>query len=223
MPSCVPSMRSGAAWCAKPARPLIKNCLLQYCLLLGLAVLVGAAGQVGAQEEKPAGPIPSFAELEAAGARVGEIRIVPQDMFDLSDPRESSGFYRFANKLHINTRKSVVQRQLLFETGQPVSLRLIEETERELRRNHYFYDVLIRPIAVRDGVVDIEVKTRDTWSLDLGIGASRAGGENTGRLSIKEENLFGTGILLGISYTSDVDRSGTTFELADRNLFGTRG
>jgi hypothetical protein len=216
-------MRSGAAWCAKPAQPLIKNYLLQYCLLLGLAVLAGAAGRAGAQEEKPQGAIPSFAELEAAGARVGEIHIVPQDMFDLADPRESSGFYRFANKLHINTRKSVVQRQLLFETGQPVSLRLIEETERELRRNHYFYDVLIRPIAVRDGVVDIEVKTRDTWSLDLGIGASRAGGENTGRLSIKEENLFGTGILLGISYASDVDRSGTTFELADRNLFGTRG
>jgi len=144
-------------------------------------------------------------------------------MFDLEDPRENGLFYRAANALHINTRVRVVRRQLLFETGEPVSVRLIEETERLLRANHYLYDVTIRPIAVRDGVADIEVKTRDTWSLDLGISASREGGENKGGLSIKEENLFGTGVLLGLSYSSDVDRSGTTFELADRNLFGTRG
>jgi outer membrane protein assembly factor BamA len=144
-------------------------------------------------------------------------------MFDLEDPRENRAFYRFANKLHINTRDNVVRRQLLFETGEPVSVRVIEETERLLRMNHYLYDVTIRPVAVRDGVADIEVKTRDTWSLDVGVSASRAGGENKGGLSIKEENLLGTGILVGVSYSADVDRSGTTFELADRNLFGTRG
>jgi hypothetical protein len=54
------------------------------------------------------------------------------------------------------------------------------------------------------------------------VSASRAGGENKGSLSIKEENLLGTGISVGLSYTSDVDRKGTTFDLADRNLFGSR-
>jgi outer membrane protein assembly factor BamA len=66
------------------------------------------------------------------------------------------------------------------------------------------------------------VKTRDTWSLDLGVSASREGGENKGSLSIKEENLLGTGVSVGLSYTSNVDRRGTTFDLADRNLFGSR-
>ena len=127
------------------------------------------------------------------------------------------------NKLHINTRPEVVRRLLLFQTGEPISVRLIEETERLLRSKHYLYDVIIRPIGLRDGVADVEVKTRDTWSLDIGIGVSRAGGENKGSLSLKEENLLGTGILLGLSYTSDVDRSGTTFEIADTNLLGTRG
>jgi outer membrane protein assembly factor BamA len=125
------------------------------------------------------------------------------------------------NKLHINTRPEVIRRLLLFQKGEPVSVRLIEETERILRSKHYLYDVNIRPIAYRDGVADIEVKTRDTWSLDIGISASREGGENKGRLSLTEENLFGSGIRLGLSYTSDVDRSGTTFEIADSNLFGT--
>jgi len=143
-------------------------------------------------------------------------------MFDTRDPRENKAFYRLANKLHINTRPEVIRNTLLFKTGDRVSVQLIEETERLLRSNDYLYDVRIRPIAYRDGVADIEVVTRDTWSLDLGVGASRAGGHNTGHLSLKEENFLGTGIKLGVGYTSDVDRSGTTFEFGDNNILGSR-
>ena len=151
------------------------------------------------------------------------MRVITQDIFDLSDPRENNALYRLANRLHINTKPEVIRNALLFKSGEPVSLRVIEETERLLRRNGYLYDVSIRPVAYRDGVADIEVRTRDTWSLDIGISASRAGGENTGRLALKEENLLGRGITLGFGYSSDVDRSGTTFEIGDNNLFGTRG
>ncbi len=175
-----------------------------------------------AQEAPAPQRLPSFAELEAAGARIGEIRVVTHDIFDLADPKENNAFYRFANRLHINTRPNVIRRQLLFQSGDPVSVRVIAETERLLRGKHYLYDVSIVPISYRDGVADIEVKTRDTWSLDLSVSVSRSGGENKGRLSLTEDNLFGTGILLGMSYTSDVDRRGTTFQIADTNLFGTR-
>jgi outer membrane protein assembly factor BamA len=71
-------------------------------------------------------------------------------------------------------------------------------------------------------VVDVEVMTRDTWSLDVSASASREGGANKGRISVAEENLLGTGISVGVGYTSDVDRSGTTFNIADPNVFGTR-
>ena len=98
----------------------------------------------------------------------------------------------------------------------------IEETERLLRGYDFLYDVVIRPVAVHDGVVDVEVMTRDTWSLDVSASASREGGANKGRISVAEENLLGTGISVGVGYTSDVDRSGTTFNIADPNVFGTR-
>jgi outer membrane protein assembly factor BamA len=167
--------------------------------------------------------LPTFAELEAAGARIGEIRIAPQDIFDLNDPRENNWLFRLANFLHITTRPEVVRQLLLFKTGEPVSVQKIEETERLLRGNEYFYDVMIRPVAVRDGVADVEVRTRDTWSLDLGVSVSREGGHNKGRVSIAEQNLLGTGISIGMSYSSDVDRTGTSFNVADKNIFGTRG
>jgi hemolysin activation/secretion protein len=211
-------MKSGAAWCAKPARPSIR-----HRLIVLLAVLAGAVGTALAQNPPEGQPIPSFAELEAAGARVGEIRVVTQDIFDLDDPSENNWLFRLANRLHIETRPEVIRRLLLFKTGDPVTVRVMEETDRLLRAQHFLYEVSIRPVAYRDGVADIEVRTRDTWSLDIGFSASRQGGENKGGVSINEENLLGTGITLGLSYTSDVDRTGTAFNIADTNVFGTRG
>ena len=61
--------------------------------------------------------MPTFAELQTAGARIGEIRVITGDIFDLNDPRENNWFFRLANKLHFNTRPDVIRRALLFESG----------------------------------------------------------------------------------------------------------
>ena len=57
--------------------------------------------------------MPGFAEVEAAGARIGEVRVITQDIFDLNDPRENNALYRLANRLHINTRPDVVRHALV--------------------------------------------------------------------------------------------------------------
>ena len=165
---------------------------------------------------------PSFAELEAAGAVIGKILIQPHDIFDPGDPRENNALFRLANTLHATTRPSVIERDVLFKPGDRVSVRIIDETERLLRTNRYLHDVQIRPVNYRDGVVDIEVITRDTWSLDPGLSASRAGGANAGRVSLREYNLMGSGISAGISYSSNVDRAGTEVGFSDNHLFGNR-
>src|SRR6266850_4430534 len=189
---------------------------------LPVLIMAFAAASVPAMADQPdqQTAIPSFAELEHAGAVVGEIRVDAQDIFDLDDPKESNVFFRIANKLHISTRPGVIRRMLLFKSGEPVSVRLIEETERLLRSNRYLYDVSIRPVAYHDGVVDIDVKTRDTWSLNPGLSYGRAGGANSTGAGLKEENLLGTGTSLGVSRSSTVDRSGTEFQISQSHAFG---
>lgn len=188
------------------------------CLCVALALAVAPAI---AQERGGSGAIPSFQQLEAAGAVIGEIRINNQDVFDLNDPKESNAFYRIANALHIHTRPGVVRRALLFKSGEPVSVRLIEETERLLRSNGNLYDVRIRPVAYRDGVVDIEVTTRDTWSLDPALKFSRQGGVNSSGFGLKETNLLGTGATVGLTRESEVDRKGSEFSIGHPRLFGS--
>ena len=185
--------------------------------VLALALATHAASQT--QDDQA--PVPSFAELEAAGAVIGEIRVVTEDIFDSSDPQEDYLLFGWANALHIQTRPNVIQRALLFKPGDVVSVRVIEETERILRSNNYLYDVKFRPIAYHDGVVDIEVMTRDTWSIDFGLRASRSGGANTGGFAITDRNLLGTGTTLSLGRSSTVDRSGNQFQFANDRAFGT--
>ncbi len=173
-----------------------------------------------AAETRTADKLPSFAELQAAGAIVGEVRIVVNDIFDLDDPDENNFLFRLANKLHIRTKPGVIERSLLFNSGEPLSVQKIAESERLLRSNRFFYDVKIRPIAYHDGIVDIEVQTRDTWTIEPGVRFTRAGGSNSTGLTIREGNLLGTGTSIGYATSSDVDRNGTEFSLAQDHIFG---
>ena len=193
--------------------------LFVHCLLTMLMVFASIVPAMAEQADQQ-NAVPGFAELQDAGALVGEIRVIVDDIFDLNDPKEDNALFRLANKLHIRTRPGVIRRMVLFKSGEPVSVRLIEETERLLRSNRFLYDVSIRPVAYHDGTVDIEVKTRDTWSLYPGVGFKRSGGENSVAFSLKEENLLGTGTSLSIKNSSDVDRSGTEYQIAQNHAFG---
>jgi outer membrane protein assembly factor BamA len=203
---------------------LLAGCCAAIACSLGPA----AAQEPAAEQKAPlsadsapssAGKIPSFAELEAAGAVIGEVRIDNRNIFDLADEKENGILYRAANALHIRTRAAVVRRQLLFKPGERVSVRLIEETERLIRSNRIFYDVSFVPVAYRDGVVDIEVTTFDTWTLEPGVSASRAGGVNKTGFTLRDTNALGTGVLIGASRSTDADRSETKYTVSQLHAF----
>jgi len=184
-------------------------------LLLALVLLACAAPPVRAQSDATA--LPTLRELEAAGAIIGEIRIKTLDIFDLDDPKEDNWLFRSANWLHIQTRPNTIRRQLLFASGERLSVRLIEETERLLRGDRYLYEADIQPVAWRDGIVDLEVRTRDTWSLQPGAKVSYAGGTSSGGASLRDYNLFGTGTNFSIALrrSSDVSSAGGTRRAVD--------
>ena len=172
--------------------------------------------RAAAAAELPPG---GFAGLEEAGAVIGTIRVEPRNIFDLANRGEDLALYRFLNRVHILSRPEVVARFLLFASGEKVSVQKIEETERLLRSQRVFHDVQIRPTRYENGVVDIEVVTRDTWSLDLTGSFSRAGGENKGKFGIRERNLLGTGVYVGFGRSSDADRAGNEVELGYHQAF----
>jgi hypothetical protein len=186
------------------AIPVKRRLPLVACLLHGAAL-------AAEPPSTPSAPVPSFAQLEARGARIGTVTVESQNIFDLDDPSENNSLFRLANAVHVRTRPEVIRRLLLFKTGDPLTVQAIDETERIMRANHFIYDVVISPVSIHDGIVDIGITTRDTWSLDLTGRYARSGGTNTTAFGILDYNFLGTGTKLGLSQTSDVDRHGTEF------------
>ncbi|HPF26273.1 MAG TPA: hypothetical protein P5528_14285 [Steroidobacteraceae bacterium] len=162
--------------------------------------------------------IPTDAELEAAEARIGEIRVSRGQLFDPGGVDDNSSLFRLANRLHILTREATVKDQLLFRTGERYDGRLLEESARILRDTRYLRDAHLRPIGYHDGVVDIEVITQDVWTFNPGLSFGRKGGKNTSGFELEELNFLGLGTQLGLGFKSEVDRDSTYIFYRDRQL-----
>jgi hypothetical protein len=90
-----------------------------------------------------------------------------------------------------------------------------------LRSNRYFYDAQIRPIAFHEGRVDVEVLTRDVWTLRPGVSFGRQGGANTTSIDFSEMNLLGTGVGISIAHASTPDRNTDSVLLESTHIGGT--
>jgi hypothetical protein len=185
--------------------------------LLVLGLLCAAAGLAAADD------LPSDAQLEADGVRIGEIRIQNQEIFDLDNPAENNWLFRTADELHIRTRESAIRAQLLFRSGDLYSRRLLDETARNLRQNASFMrEPEIYPLRYHDGVVDLMVVTHDVWTLQPGINFGRSGGSNTSSIDVSDDNFLGLGKYVELGHGENVDRTSTFAQWADPNVWGSR-
>jgi hypothetical protein len=162
--------------------------------------------------------IPDDAALVAAGARVGKVSIDARPIFDTRRPDEDTTLFRLANRIHMRTRDRTIQTQLLFDAGDKYDPRLLAESERVLRNTRYLQDAEIVPTAYRDGIVDVEVVTKDVWTLSPGVSFGRKGGKNTNGVQIEELNLLGRGSQVAVKQNAEIDRTSTEFVYRDRQL-----
>jgi len=164
--------------------------------------------------------VPSPDELQAAGAVIGTVFLDNQNIFNLEDPKDNTKIFRLADRLHLKTRAEVVRKQLLFKPGDRYDRHLIDESERILRADGYFYDAWIREVRYEDNHVDLRVTTRDVWTLNPGFNFSRSGGTNSVGVQLEDTNFLGSGASLKVFHSSDVDRTSTGFQASDEHAFG---
>jgi hypothetical protein len=165
--------------------------------------------------------VPSDEELEASGALIGKVLVDNQNIFNLDDPKDNTWLFRLADRLHYRTRSWVIRQQLLFKPGQRYSRRLLDESERILRADGYFYDAWIRAVSFHDGVVDVRVTTKDVWTLNPGFNFHRSGGSNSTGVQLEDISFLGTGADVSVSHTNSIDRSTSSVSVGDQHAFGT--
>jgi len=165
--------------------------------------------------------VPSPEELEAAGAVIGKVLIDNQNIFNLEDPKDDYWLFRAADDLHPKTHADVIRHQLLFKPGDRYNRRSIDESERILRADSYFYDAWIREVSYHDNQVDLRVTTKDVWTLNPGFNFSRSGGTNSVGVQLEDTNFLGSGGDAKVFHSVTIDRTSTGVQAIDQHTFGT--
>jgi hypothetical protein len=123
--------------------------------------------------------------------------------------------------VHRKTRRHVIERELLFDVGDPYDPALLRETERNLRTLPFLRRVEIVGIDTSSGAVVI-VRTWDAWTLELVGNFSRAGGVTNASGGASDNNILGFGKSGGFLYSENGSVVSRSLSYSDPQLFGRR-
>jgi hypothetical protein len=143
---------------------------------------------------------------------ISTVEIRPTNVFSDEEAAQEFFLYRFANAIHIRTRTSFIETQLLFKPGDPLRPEILAETERNLRAFGLFRKASVRAEGTR-----VVVETADAWTLLLRGSLSNKGGVTEYSIGAEEYNLLGLGMQFGFGYEKDVDRSSRSLFFSDPN------
>ena len=147
------------------------------------------------------------------GTRIGQVTV---DAHTVEAP--SGWIGSVVRALHFTTRLSVPLNNLTFAAGQVMDSLEIQESIRRLRRSGVYNDVMLTGVRCADGTTDLQIMTRDSWSLRGDVRYGRV----TSRVSVSEMNLGGSGRSLSAVAENVDDRAAVTFTYNDPYLFGSR-
>jgi hypothetical protein len=165
-----------------------------------LSALVFAASLAAAPAAGQAAPEP------CPDGRISYVFVDPHSIFDTTDPDLNPHLgwaYRTANALHVQTRASVIRRELLFHVGDCYDPSLLAETERILRGYPFLSRVDVFGVPQPDGSVHVIVDTQDEWSTQLNVHLDFENRTRFQGIDLQEVNVLGTGQQLQVFYREE--------------------
>lgn len=127
-----------------------------------------------------------------------------------------SSMTQIANSLHSDTRESTIRDNLFIRKNKPLNPYLLADNERYLRDLDFILDskILVYPVHGSPDSVDVEVRTRDIFSLGV---TGRVHGIDEVTVGLYDANLLGMGQRLQVDVAFEVDRQPFTgFDLLYR-------
>ena len=196
-------------------------------ILAALLLCAGAAGhQRASAQEAPGSSVDGACE----GQVIGQVIVDNHTIFvEGADSSDNSGWRAFAdkarsiaNRAHQRTRRGFIEDELLFKAGDCYDPLLIDESQRLLRALPFIADADVSTVPVSANEVNIVVDTRDDWTLKLDVRFEFDDGLKITHVGFTEENLGGTGTLLGFYLVERDERRDVGLELSRPRLVGTR-
>jgi len=156
------------------------------------------------------------------GKIVKSITIVRKDVFENRSGSKLPFYYRWGNKIHIRTRKSVIEGELLFKVGDRLDIEEAIESARNIRLRKFIGEVEISGKPNGDDGVDIIVTTSDNWTTKLALFLEQGGGSYEYGASLAEDNVLGYGRAIQLTGSLSDDDDGFTVFFHDDRVGRTR-
>jgi hypothetical protein len=194
-----------------------KRTLASGAAVLGFLCMVGPTGPLGAQQG------PSLESCESG--RIESVFIDNHSIFDLSEYDPERSFLwalRLANRLHIRTRQSFIERELLFGEGDCYDPFLLDESGRILRDYGFIAQADVYAVQLDEDRHHVIVDTQDDWTTKVDLGVSLDDGFSVEKLEVTEENFLGRGMLLELSFEERRERRDLGLKVQSSRLLGSR-
>jgi hypothetical protein len=147
------------------------------------------------------------------------------DVWDREDGQtvDEPWFIDAGSALHFKTREAIIKSYLIVGEGEQLDPYQLADSERLLRSTDFIQDALIRviPVAGAPDSVDLEIVTRDIWSLGI---STKVRSEKKFDIRVNERNMLGLGHDFRNDLDFDTSRSpGTGYNgsYTARNLLGS--
>lgn len=176
------------------------------------------------RENAPTDPVKSVNQfLQFKGKIIRSITIAPTGFNKITDTLggKKKPASRLGDYFHRNTKSDVIRKNLFFKEGDKLLPLLISDNERFLRDLSFIRDAIIvaQGDSLSPDVVDVIIFTKDVFSIG---GSVKLNSTKKVQVSLRDENLLGTGNRLEISSLADKARKplyGTGAVFTMRNAF----
>ncbi len=197
-----------------------------FSRMAAILLILLATTPIGAQEDpglRPDGERAAGPDVDACTmGHITAIEVQSRSIYDPEGaPYRAVGFaYELANALHVNTRESFIQRELLFEEGDCLDPFLLSESERLLDQYGFLTDASVSSRADGNGGHIVVVTTRDEWSTKVDLGFTYDEGANVEKLQVTEENFLGHGVFGEFTYLNRRETRTHSFGVSTPRFFG---
>ena len=142
------------------------------------------------------------------------------DVIFIIDRGPEARFGRITISGNVSTRDKVVRRELTFSEGDIFNSTALARSRQKVNNLGFFESVELVPRPTGDNLVDIDivVKERLTGAITFGIGYSSED-KITGQLRISENNLFGRGHTLALTFEKSPVRANYSLSFNEPSLF----
>jgi hypothetical protein len=162
---------------------------------------------------------------ECPQGRISYVFIDNRSIFDTAGLEPDAKFrwaYRFANAVHIETRREFLERELLFQQGDCLDPLLLEETERLLREYRFIARSDVFAVPQPDGSQHVVVDTQDEWTTRLDLGVRVENGFDLTGVGVAEDNFLGRGMRVRFFFQEDKERRDMGVEFQTPRILNTR-